>query len=568
MESAKTRWYKDAVVYQIYPRSFCDSNGDGIGDIQGIISKLDYLQDLGITAVWLSPCYKSPNADNGYDISDYRDIMDEFGTLADWQEMIDGMHARGIRLIMDLVVNHTSDEHFWFTESRKSKDNPYRDYYFWRKGKGKNGKRPPNNWTSRFGGSAWTYDEQTQEWYLHLFNDKQPDLNWDNPKVRQEVADIVRYWLEKGVDGFRCDVITYISKVVLEDGTLPDGKYNPAICGDEMFTHGPHIHQYLHELNTNVLEQFDSMTVGEAQGITIAEGLDYTDESRRELDTVFQFEHMEADTIHNLLPCKLQLPKLKAIFTRWQEGLFGKSWNSLYYENHDQPRALGRFTGDYGKLHKEAAAMLAISTHFQQGTPYVYQGEEIGMTNYPFRNLDEMEDVLVRTIRSMKAFKLLPFHNTILLKVMLRRARDHARTPMQWSAEPGAGFTTGKPWFVINPNYTTVNVANALADESSIYYFYRHLIGLRKDDEVAPIIKNGTYKLYYPKHKDLFVYTRSFKGETLLVVCNFHNKEVEFTLPNDIAYNEAKLVIANYNSDLDLTSKTLRPYESFVYLLR
>ncbi len=567
MESAKTRWYKDAVVYQIYPRSFADSNGDGIGDLRGIIGKLDYLQKLGITAVWLSPCYKSPNADNGYDISDYRDIMDEFGTLDDWKEMIAGMHERGIRLIMDLVVNHTSDEHEWFKQSRSSVDNPYRDYYIWRKGRGKNGKRPPNNWTSRFGGTAWEYDETTKEWYLHLFNTKQPDLNWDNPKVRKEVADIVKYWLDLGVDGFRCDVITYISKNVLEGGKLPNGKFNPIQQGDEHFTHGPHIHEYLRELNVNVLEHYDSMTVGEAQGVTIEQGLLYTDESRRELDTIFQFEAMEADC-WNQIPTTFRLPKLKKIFGRWQTGLFGKSWNSLFWENHDQPRALGRFTGDYGEYRKEAAKMLAVATHMQQGTPYVYQGEEIGMTNYPFKSLDEMDDVLVKTIRKMGLFKALPFHNTILLKVMQRRARDHARTPMQWSAGNNAGFTEGeKPWFVINPNYTTINVQEALADPDSIFYFYQKLIGLRKDPKIAPILKNGTYKEYYPKHKDIYVYERSFEGKRLLVVCNFKNKTVPFVVPNEIAYVGTEQVVSNY-SDSRLGNVDLRPYEAFVYLLK
>lgn len=570
IDGAKTRWYKDAVVYQIYPRSFCDSNGDGIGDIQGIISKLDYLKELGIDAVWLSPCYKSPNADNGYDISDYRDIMDEFGTLDDWKQMIDGMHSRGIRLIMDLVVNHTSDEHPWFVQSRSSKDNPYRDYYFWRKGRGKDGKRPPNNWTSRFGGTAWEYDPATQEWYLHLFNKKQPDLNWDNPKVRQEVADIVKYWLDLGVDGFRCDVITYISKNVLPDGTLPNGKFNIAICGDEQFTHGPHIHQYLHELNTNVLAHYDSMTVGEAQGVTLEEGLRYTDESRGELDTIFQFEHMECDTIGNLLPKKFSLPKLKKIFAHWQTGLYGRSWNSLYWENHDQPRALGRFTGDYGDKRQEAAEMLAIASHMQQGTPYVYQGEEIGMTNYPFANLDEMDDVLTKTIRNMTIFKLVPFHDKILYKVMMRRARDHARTVMQWSDEHCAGFTTAdKPWFVVNPNYTEVNVQAARQDPNSIFHFYQYLISLRHEGSpIKAILKGGTYKEYYPKHKDLYVYERSYKGERILVVCNFKNKAVPFKLPNEIAFNDAELIVSNYNDNSHLGNVTLRPYEAFVYKLQ
>lgn len=564
MKDIRTRWYKDAIIYQIYPRSFMDSDGDGIGDLRGIIGKLDYLKDLGINAVWLSPCYKSPNADNGYDISDYRDIMDEFGTLDDWKEMIAGMHKRGIKLIMDLVVNHTSDEHEWFKESRKSVDNPYRDYYIWRKGKGKNGKKPPNNWTSRFGGTAWKYDETTDEWYLHLFNEKQPDLNWDNPKVRKEVGDMVKYWLDLGVDGFRCDVITYISK---REG-LPDGKFNPFVCGDEHFTHGPHIHEYLNELNVNVLSKYDSMTVGEAAGVTIKEALDYTDEKNNELDTVFHFEHVESDTIARLLPRKFSLPRLKKIFVRWQHGLYGKSWNSLYYENHDQPRSLPRFVGDYGELRKEAAKMLAVSIHMQQGTPYVFQGQEIGMTNCPFENLDEFEDVMVRTVRGILKKFHIPFGEKILLWVMRIRARDHGRTPMQWSKEKNAGFTTAdKPWLKINPNYTEINVEDALNDKDSIYYFYKRLIELRKG-ELKNLIKYGTYTEYYPKHKDLFVYERSYKGEKLLTVCNFKNKEVEFKLPTEIAYNNAELVLSNYKEASELGNVVLKPYEAIVYHLK
>ncbi|NCA66665.1 MAG: alpha-glucosidase [Clostridia bacterium] len=562
MEEIRTRWYKDAVIYQIYPRSFLDSNGDGIGDIKGIISKLDYLQELGINAVWLSPCYKSPNADNGYDISDYRDIMDEFGTLEDWKVMVDGMHTRGIKLIMDLVVNHTSDEHLWFKESRKSINNPYRDYYIWRKGRGKDGKKPPNNWTSRFGGSAWKYDETTDEWFLHLFNDKQPDLNWDNPKVRQEVGDMVKYWLDLGVDGFRCDVITYISK---REG-LPDGKFNPFVCGDEHFTHGPHIHEYLKELNANVLSKYDCMTVGEAAGVTIREALDYTDEKNNELDTVFHFEHVESDTIAKLLPRKFELTRLKKIFLRWQHGMFGKSWNSLYYENHDQPRSLPRFVGDYGELRKEAAKMLAVSIHMQQGSPYVYQGQEIGMTNCPFENLDEFEDVMVRTVRGM--LKNVPFGDKLLLRVMQKRARDHARTPMQWSAADNAGFTTAeKPWLKVNPNYTEINVEEALKDEDSILNFYKKLIAVRKSG-LKEIIKNGTYTEYYEKRSDIFVYERSFKGEKLLVICNFKNNPAPFKIPMELAYNSAELVISNYKEASGLGTVTLKPYEAMVYHLK
>ncbi len=556
----RSRWYKDAVIYQIYPRSFKDSNGDGIGDIRGIIEKLDYLQDLGINAVWLSPCYKSPNDDNGYDISDYRDIMDEFGTLEDWKEMIEGMHARGIKLIMDLVVNHTSDEHYWFQESKKSKDNPYRDYYIWRKGKGKNGKRPPNNWTSRFGGSAWAYDETTGEWYLHLFTKKQPDLNWDNPKVREEVHSLVKYWLDLGVDGFRCDVITYISKV---EG-LPNGKWNIGIRGDEHFTHGPNIHPYLHALNKEVLSNYDCMTVGEASGVTIEQGLLYTAEDREELDTVFTFEHVNCDTIGQILPKKFNLVQFKKVFRRWQWGLYGKGWNSLYLENHDQPRSLPRFVGDYGPYRKEAAKMLAIATHFHQGVPYVYQGQEIGMTNYPFKNLDEYQDVLVDYVR--KVFGVFePLVKGIAHKVLLKRARDHARTPVQWTSGENAGFTTGTPWMPINPNYVDINVEEAMSDPDSIYNFYKKLIAYRKGNE---IIRNGIYKTNYTSSKDIMCYERWYNGSRLFVICNFKNKEVKFKVPASCAYSHCSLEMSNYKDSPDtLKDTTLRPYESMVYLL-
>ena len=559
----KTRWYKDSVVYQIYPRSFKDGNGDGIGDIRGIIEKLDYLKELGITAVWLSPCYKSPNADNGYDISDYRDIMDEFGTLDDWKEMTAGLHERGIKLIMDLVVNHTSDEHYWFQESRKSKDNPYRDYYIWRKGRGKNGKKPPNNWTSRFGGPAWKYDETTKEWYMHLWAEKQPDLNWDNPKVRKEVQDLVKYWLDLGVDGFRCDVITYISKTVLPDGTIPDGKFNPIAVGDEYFCHGPHIHEYLHELNEKVLSHYDRMTVGEAANVTLEEGLKYTAEDREELDTIFFFDHVESDMMMQVIPKKFDLRKLKAVFTNWQKGMFGKGWIALYYENHDQPRSLGRFTGKYGDHRKEAAKMLAVSLHMQQGTPYVYQGQELGMTNFKFKSVNEMRDQLATNIWNM--IKYIPLVRRLFIPIMNRRSRDHGRMPMHWSADKYAGFSEVTPWYEPNPNYVDINVEESEKDPDSVLNFYKKLIALRKDPEVAHIIKNGVYTEYYPKNKDLYVYERSYKGETILIVCNFKHKNVEFKLPKEIAFNDAKLVISNYNDSLPLSSMTLRPYEAFVY---
>lgn len=554
----RTRWYKDAIIYQIYPRSFKDSDGDGTGDIRGIIEKLDYLKDLGINAVWLSPCYKSPNDDNGYDISDYRDIMDEFGTLADWEEMVKGMHDRGIKLIMDLVVNHSSDEHKWFIESRKSKDNPYRDYYIWRKGKGRDGKKPPNNWTSRFGGSAWEYDKTTDEWYLHLFTKKQPDLNWDNPKVRKEVQDICKFWLDKGVDGFRCDVITYISKA---EG-LPDGKWNPAIRGDEHFSPGPNIHKYLNELNQKVLSKYDCMTVGETPNVTVEQGLQYVSEDRNELDTVFIFEHIECNQFMRLLPRKFSLKRFRKVLFKWQYGLKGKGWNSLYLENHDQPRSIPTFASDL-RYRKQAAKMLAISMHMLEGTPYIYQGQEIGMTNCPFEP-DEYKDVMVKML--MDVVKYVPFLKSIALKVLKKRARDHSRTPMQWNSGKNAGFTDGdETWIKVNPNYKEINVEESLKDPDSIYNFYKKLIAYRKGNQ---IIRNGALKGHFTGSNKLFCYERWWEGERLFVLCNFKPYEVNFTLPKDMTFKKSELVLHNYDYKRKLEDMTLKPYEGMVFELK
>lgn len=552
----KTRWYKDAIIYQIYPRSFCDSNGDGIGDIRGIISKLDYLKDLGITCVWLSPCYKSPNADNGYDISNYRDIMDEFGTLADWEEMIEGMHSRGIKLVMDLVVNHTSDEHEWFVQSRSSKDNPYRDYYIWRKGKGKNGKKPPNNWTSRFTGSAWQYDETTGEYYLHLFHKKQPDLNWENPKVRQEVADICNYWFEKGVDGFRCDVITYISK----DQAYPNGKFNPAVIGDEHFVIGPRYHEFIHELNERSFSKYDTMTVGEAQGITIDNAFECVDESREELDCVFTFEHQtKVDSFFTTVPKKFSLVKWKEIFASWQ-SLPDTCWNSLYIENHDYPRSLPR----YGKLEyrEKVAKMLALSINFLKGTPYIFEGQEIGMTNFANLTRKDYRDVVsIQIYDTVK--KVFPLALPIVKWALNKKARDHARAPMQWNATENAGFTTGTPWMPINPNYKEINVEQALADKNSIYYFYQAVNKFRLHNEV--IIK-GSFTPYLPKDKRIWLYTREYEGKRYVVVANYSDKNTHFRLPAELGYNKCKLLFHNYDeTEFVLEDCTLRPYEAFVF---
>lgn len=558
--SKKTRWYKDSFIYQIYPRSFCDSNGDGIGDIQGIISKLDYIKDLGVKAIWLSPIYKSPNYDNGYDISDYRDISPEFGTLNDFKELVVEIHKRDLKLIMDLVVNHTSFEHKWFVESKKSTDNKYRDYYFWRKGRGRNGKKPPNNWTSRFGGSAWTRDDTTGEWYLHLFTKEQPDLNWDNPTVRKEVEDIVNYWLDLGVDGFRCDVITYISKA---EG-LPNGKWHPFARGDVNFTHGPNIHTYLQELSKNSFSTKDTMVVGEGAGVNLEQALIYTKEENEELDNVFHFEHMETDFYMQVLPIKFKLSNLKKVFSRWQRGLFLKGWNSLYFENHDFPRSLGRFTGDFKDKRIEAAKMLAVSLYMQQGTPYIYQGQEIGMTNYPFKHISEFQDVLVQNVR--KVFGIFePLFRPIILRVLKVRARDHSRTVMQWDDSENAGFTIGKPWFYVNPNYVDINAKESIEDSNSVFNFYKKLIKYRIGNET---LIHGYYKDYDSSNEDIHSYIRTYNGKTILAICNYKNKEVDY-LPNpEVFFNNCKLVLHNYEYDRPLLEPMkLRPYEALVYEL-
>lgn len=553
----KSRWYKDAVVYQIYPRSFCDSNGDGIGDIPGIISKLDYIKSLGVTAVWLSPVYKSPNDDNGYDISNYREIMDEFGTLDDFKQMLQGMHDRGIKLIMDLVVNHTSDEHYWFEESRKSKDNPYRDYYIWRKGRGKDGKKPPNNWTSRFTGSAWAYDELTDEWYLHLFSKKQPDLNWDNPKVRQEVIDICNFWLDMGVDGFRCDVISLISK---REG-LPMGKFNPVMCGDEHFVAGPHIHEYLNEVYEKSWSKYDTMILGEAYGITCDKAEPFIKESRGEMDTIITFEIMEVDMKWSFLPVKLNLVKLKQAFEFWQK-LPNDCWNTLYLENHDQPRSVGRY-GKLGEYQDKLGKMLAIMLHMQKGTSYIYQGQEIGMTNCPYE-IDEYTDIMATQIFSLvgKYFKpALGF----MKKCMDKRARDHARTPMQWNDDKYCGFSTVLPWSKVNPNKDTINVDSQEKDNDSLLNFYRKVVAYRLHNDL--VIK-GEFNQFYKNSKKLFVYERKINDRLLMVICNFTDKNVEFVAPKEYLSYKCSLKLNNYddasNSYKDMI---LRPYEALVYEL-
>ena len=550
------KWWKESVVYQIYPRCFMDSNGDGIGDIKGITSKLDYLKELGIDVIWLSPVYQSPNDDNGYDISDYQAIMQEFGNMEDFDEMLAAAHERGIKIMMDLVVNHTSDEHRWFVESRKSKDNPYRDYYIWRDAKDG---REPNNWGSCFGGSAWQYDETTDMYFLHLFSKKQPDLNWDNKVVRREVFDMMTWWLEKGVDGFRMDVISMISKVP----GLPDGpKDKDALYGDfgPSVINGPHVHDYLKEMRKEVLSKFDTITVGETSGVTVEEAVKYAADDESELNMVFQFEQNDLDGGEhgkwNLN--KIYLPDLKAVLNRWQTYLEGKAWNSLYWSNHDQPRIVSRLGNDTEAYRELSAKMLATCLHMMKGTPYIYQGEELGMTNVPFASMDEFRD-----IESINAYREYTENGIIapedMMKYLNYKSRDNARTPMQWSDEENGGFTKGTPWIKINPNYTTINAREQMEREDSVFHYYQKLISLRKKE---PVIVYGTFALLMPEDEDIFMYTRTYEQEKLLVICNFSQKERELEIPEE--WERGTILLGNYKDAAVGRKMCLRDYEAIV----
>ena len=553
----KKCWYKEMAVYQIWCRSFCDGNGDGIGDLWGVLSKLDYIASLNVDGIWFSPLYPSPNSDYGYDISDYKSIHPDFGDLEIFKKVLDGAHERGLRVFMDLVVNHTSDEHPWFIESKKGTDNPYHDYYYWRKGKGK--KRPPNNWDSLFEGGAWEYDKNLDEWYLHIFSKKQPDLNMANPKVREEVKDIMRFWLDMGVDGFREDVITYISKA---EG-LPSAKVKlPAATGMQYYTNLPKVHDYLAEFKHDVLDFYDCFTVGEGPRMEPDVALSYVREGKdKVLDMMINFSHMEADCfITDFLQKPFDLLKLKKAFTKWQKAMYGKGWNALYMENHDHPRVISRYGSE--KYRVESGKSIAASYLFQRGTPFVYQGQEIGMLNTPLGSLDEYKDIM--THNNARIARSLGLGKSTVLKLAQKASRDNARTCMQWSDAPNAGFTEGSPWFVVNDNYRKINVESQQNDPDSLLNFYRDALQFRRDN---PVVVYGDYVEHLPKSRELFVYERNLAGKKLLVICSYSEKPVRFDAPEGIHLDEGKQVFGNYENNFVISNGfTTRPYEMRVYL--
>ena len=536
------QWWHSSVVYQIYPRSFKDSNGDGIGDINGIREKLDYLKELGIDVIWLSPVYKSPNDDNGYDISDYCDIMDEFGTMEDMDNLLKEANERGIKILMDLVVNHTSDEHKWFIEAKKSKDNEYRDYYIWRDSVDGN---EPNDLGSTFSGSAWQYDETTGQYYLHLFSKKQPDLNWENEKVRNEVYKMMNFWVDKGIGGFRMDVIDLIGKVP-----------------DEMITgNGPKLHEYLQEMNKAALEGKDLLTVGETWGATPDIAKLYSNPGRKELSMVFQFEHIGLDQIEGKEKWdvkSLELLDLKKVLSKWQTELEGQGWNSLFWNNHDLPRIVSRWGNDK-EYRIESAKMLATLLHGMKGTPYIYQGEELGITNVRFDDINDYNDI--ESLNMYKDRLSKGYSHNEIMESIYAKGRDNARTPMQWDDSENAGFTTGTPWLAVNKNYDKINAKQCLQDENSIFNHYKKLIDIRKNNDT---IIYGDYKLLCEDDENIFAYVRELNGDKILVVCNFYDKDVEFKFDGD--FNYSKVLLSNYNDSSKMIEKLkLRPYEAVMY---
>lgn len=564
MMTNNIEWWRDSVVYQVYPKSFNDSNDDGIGDIPGIIEKLDYLQKLGVDVIWLNPIYKSPQVDNGYDISNYREIYSKFGTMDDFEKLLSETHKRHMRLILDLVVNHTSDQHPWFKEAKKSKENPYHDYYIWKDG---DGKKLPNNWGSSFGGPTWEYIDKLGQYYLHLFAKQQPDLNWENPKVRQDVYDIMRFWLNKGVDGFRMDVISLLSK----DPSYPDGPViqNKA-CGSyyKGAANGPKIHDYLQEMNKEVLSKYDIVTVGETPHTGIEDAVKYTDSKRHELNMVFHFDHMHLDYDENgkFSTKRFKLSELKEVFTRWQEGMAQHDgWNSLYWSNHDQARPVTRFGADDTKWRIQSAKMLGTILHMQQGTPFIFEGEEIGMTNTKFGSIDDYNDIETKDIyHDFINNKKLGYDYT--MKSIYLKSRDNARTPMQWTDGENAGFTGGTPWMKLNPNYKEINVQNALGDSNSVFYYYKKLIELRHE---LPIITTGKYVLLDKDNESTYSYLRKTDNEVLYVNGNFTADNQVVEIPKTLKGKEGQVVISNFDSKATNDDKIeLPPYGAVVYLYK
>ncbi|MCQ2442240.1 MAG: alpha-glucosidase [Oscillospiraceae bacterium] len=551
-------WWKESVVYQVYPRSFCDSNGDGIGDLNGICSKLDYLKELGINVIWMSPVYKSPNDDNGYDISDYQDIMDEFGTMEDFDALLAEAHERGIKIVMDLVVNHTSDEHKWFVESRSSRENDKRDFYIWREAVDGH---EPNNWGSSFSGSAWEWDEQTQMYYLHCFSKKQPDLNWDNPRVRKAVFDMMTWWCDKGIDGFRMDVISMISK---PEG-LPDVPKKEGQLYGECFLgtcNGPRVHEYLKEMNREVLSKYDLMTVGETAGVDIENAKKYANSDGSELSMVFQFEHVGLDAGETDKWCtnSFKLPELKENLTKWQKELDGVAWNSLFFCNHDQPRVVSRL----GDNSPESAKCIATMLHMMQGTPYVYQGEELGMTNCPFGAIENYRD-----IESINAYHELTESGLRepeeLLECIAYKSRDNARTPMQWDDSPNGGFTTGTPWIMVNPNYREINAKKQLLEPDSVFHYYQKLIWLRRKSNWSVMIVYGSYDLLSPEDENIFAYIRTLGDKRLLVVCNLSPETQSYTVPASVSWSASEQLIGTKGRTALNRTLSLTPWQADVW---
>lgn len=555
----KEQWWKKSVVYQIYPKSFMDSNGDGIGDIKGIISKLDYLRELGVQVIWISPMLASPMDDNGYDISDYQEIMSDFGTMEDYEELLHEAHRRGLKIVMDLVVNHTSDEHRWFMESKKSKDNPYRDYYIWKEGKDG---EVPNNWGAAFGGSTWEYDQNTKSYYLHLFSKKQPDLNWKNPEVRNEVFTMMKWWCDKGVDGFRMDVISMIAK----DPAYPDGKVKDGLYGDGAvyYTNLPDVHTYLKEMNQEVLSHYDLITVGETAAVTTTDALQYAGEEAGELNMVFQFEHVEVGDgpLGKWTTERFDFLEFKQILIKWQTELQHQAWNSNYLSNHDQPRSVSRFGNDSDEFRELSAKMLATMNHMLRGTPYIYQGEELGMKNAYFDKLERYRDIeSINKYHEYVDAGLISAEE--MMHCLMLRSRDNARTPMQWDDGENAGFTTGKPWIEVADSYQIVNAKEQLERSSSVFHYYQQLIQLRKEHEV---IVHGNFKALEKEHPALFVFTRDLGEKSLLVICNFFAEKAVLIVPEEFTKKKSRCLISNYESRSIEHELEIYPYEATVFI--